>query len=289
MKAALFYKSDDTLGEGALCHPVTNRLFWVDIVGQKLKSIDLDGSNLREYPMPSMVSTVVPADGSDVVVALADCIARLNTSTGLLTLLTPVEACLPDNRSNDGKCDPAGRLWFGTMHLEGKSGAGKLYSLGAGEPLTIRLDRQTVPNGIVWHAGTMYYIDTADRCVRAFDFDAPTGRISNERIAIEVPNTLGSPDGMAVDAAGRLWIALWGSGAIGCWDPTTGQMINRIEVDAPLVTSCAFGGPDGRSLFITTARFAMSPDALAAHPLSGSLFVCRDMPCAGSEAPQFKL
>ena len=289
MNAELFFKSDDTLGEGALYDPAADRIFWVDILGQKLKSVSANADACREYTLPGMVSTVVREDEGHVIVALDDRLARLDTSAGVLTTLTPVEADLPENRCNDGKCDPTGRLWFGTMSLEGKPHAGKLYTFGRGEKLQVKLDRQSVPNGIVWHGDKMYYIDTADRCIREFGFDLQSGGISKERIAVTVPEELGSPDGMAADSAGMLWVALWGGGAVGCWDPATGHMIAKIEVDAPLVTSCAFGGPGRRSLFITTARFGMTSEEIAAAPLSGSLFVCRQMPAAGLESNSFKL
>jgi sugar lactone lactonase YvrE len=140
--------------------------------------------------------------------------------------------------------------------------------------ITEILDSISISNGIVWSADkkTMYYNDTPTRVVQAFDYDDATGEISNGRVAIKIPDGTGSPDGMAIDEEGMLWVALWGGNCVARFDPSTGKLIGKIDVPAPNVTSCAFGGPDLRTLYITTARLGMNNERLKEYPLSGNVF-----------------
>lgn len=135
----------------------------------------------------------------------------------------------------------------------------------------------TISNGLAWSrdASTLYYIDTPTRAVAAFDYDRARGTVSGRRVAIEVPETMGSPDGMTIDAEGRLWIAQWDGGCVGRWDPTSGRLLERIPVPARRVTSCAFGGPALEDLYITTARTGLDERSLAEEPLAGGLFRVR--------------
>jgi len=279
MKAELFYKSTDILGEGVMWHPSRKCFFWVDIIGRTLNEIDLNGVKSVSYRMPSMVSTVVPDKDGNVILALSDRIVRFDIGRKILTDLVPLESNNNRNRSNDGKCDAVGRFWIGTMSLDGEKGAGRLYTFGKGEPLRIKLDNQSIPNGIVWNKDNtlMYYIDTIDSCVKEYAYNIESGAIKFQRIAIEVSEEMGSPDGMTIDERDMLWIALWGGGAVGCWNPVNGELIEKIDIPSPYVTSCAFGGDDYKILIITTARYNMTAEELSRYPLSGSLFVCRNL------------
>jgi sugar lactone lactonase YvrE len=275
-KSELLYKAEFLLGEGPHWHPGWNRLLFVDIEGQLVGCLDTLSGFMEKMYVGKRVGTVVPVAGSDqLVVGLQGSIEKLNFTTGARTVLTVLETTRTQNRCNDGKCDAAGRLWIGTMHERAKREQGALYVYDGA--LWKKLDNRHVSNGICWSLDnkTMYYIDSFDYHVKAYDFDLPTGQITNERIVVTLIAHQETPDGMCIDEAGRLWIAVWGAGAVHCYDPTDGKLLGKVFVDAPHVTACAFGGEDGDQLFITTARQGLSPSALRKYPLSGSIFSAR--------------
>ena len=211
--------------------------------------------------------------GRHVLVALQTGIHRLDTATGRLTLLVnPLTA--PSLRFNDGKCDPAGRFWVGTFDLAQRPHAGTLYRLDPDGRLHVMLRGITNSNGIAWSRdrATMYYIDTPTRTVQAFDYDNATGALARGRVVVRFAAGAGWPDGMTLDAAGHLWVALWGGGAVHCHDPGTGALLQIVAVPAPFTSSCAFGGPQLRTLYITSARGGLSEEQARAFPLSGDVF-----------------
>jgi sugar lactone lactonase YvrE len=118
----------------------------------------------------------------------------------------------------------------------------------------------------------MYYNDTPTRAVQAFDYNDLTGELSNRRIAVRIPQDMGAPDGMTIDNEGKLWIALWGGFAVARFDPASGDLMQKISVPAPNVSSCAFGGENLETLYITTAREWMQPAKIDEFPMSGGLF-----------------
>jgi sugar lactone lactonase YvrE len=143
--------------------------------------------------------------------------------------------------------------------------------------IRVMLDSVSISNGIVWTKDkkTMYYNDTPTGTVQAFDYDDKTGAISNRRVVVRIARGGGGPDGMTIDADGNLWVALWGSGTVGKFDPRTGQLLQKVIVPAPNVSSCAFGGKNLDILYITTARAWMNEEKLKQFPLSGGLFAVK--------------
>jgi sugar lactone lactonase YvrE len=131
-----------------------------------------------------------------------------------------------------------------------------------------------ISNGLAWSPDyqTFYFIDTPSREVKAFDYDLETGAISNQRVAVVIPQELGFPDGMTSDMEGHLWIAMWGGAQVTRWDAKQGRLLEQIKVPAFNVTSCVFGGKDMNELYITTARKGMDEAGLKSYPLSGGLF-----------------
>lgn len=267
-----------TLGEGALWDDATQRLLWVDITQKCVGRFDpISGAN-EVFQLDSMVGTVVGTTRGDLLVALQEGVARLDLTSGKVSdLRCPAGHDATRIRFNDGKCDPRGRLWAGTMALDFATGAGALYCFDPDGTVSARVPQVTVSNGIVWSHDhrRMYYIDSPTRAVDVFDYDVETGAIANRRHAWALPEGWGFPDGMTIDAEGKLWIALWGGSAVVRFDPDAGRVLDKIAVPAAHVTSCAFGGPDLKSLFITTAREGRSPEQLAQEPLAGSIFVAR--------------
>ncbi len=263
------------VGEGAIWDARRQRLLWVDILGHLLFFYDPATGENRGINLLQAVGTVVPRAKGGVVVALHNGFARLDPETERMTPIADPEADLPGNRFNDGKCDPAGRLWAGTMAFDGMRDReqGALYCLDADGTVTRKLGRVSISNGIVWSADarTMYFIDTVKNDVRAFDYDLETGSIANERVTVRNDGD-GHFDGMTIDAEGMVWIALFGGGAVKRYDPETGQHLATIELPVTCVTSCAFGGPDLDQLYVTSASYRLTAAELAEQPLAGSLF-----------------
>ncbi|QCR23652.1 SMP-30/gluconolactonase/LRE family protein [Pontibacter sp. SGAir0037] len=277
-RAELVLDAKAKLGEGALWHPTEKKLYWVDINGEALHIYDPATKKDKKFPTGSRVGTVVPVEGGGALVALQSGIHKIDTKIGKLTLIANPIAGDDKMRFNDGKCDPGGRFWVGTMATDGRKEVAALYRMDKDKQVHQVLDKVTTSNGIVWTADkkTMYYADTPTRMVQAFDYDNKTGEISNGRVAFRIPaSTGGAPDGMTMDAEGKLWIALWGAGAVTRWDPETGEMLQKIEVPAPETTSCAFGGENLDILYITTAQEWISPENLQKYPLSGGLFAVK--------------
>ena len=273
MQAKSILHAQAALGEGAIWNPATARLYWVDIEGRALHVFDPVTGQDRRYPTGKRIGTVVPLRNDHALVALQTGIHEIDLETGQLTRLA--DPITDENlRFNDGKCDPAGRFWVGTFDMLGRAHAGTLYRFDPDGSTHIMLRRITNSNGIAWSldSRTMYYIDTPTLTVQAFDYDQGSGAIANARVVVHFPAGIGWPDGMTLDADGMLWVALWGGGAVHCYDPATGALLRVVVVPAPFTSSCAFGGPDLRTLYITSARGGLSPQQLAEFPLSGDVF-----------------
>ena len=262
------------LGEGAIWDHSSHTLLWVDILRKQLHTYNPENQVNKSVSMPSRIGTVVPYTDSSAVVALEDGIYITNYNSPTLSLLSDIESSKTENRFNDGKVDPNGNFWVGSMNLAETDPTGALYRVSPEGASTMMLDNITISNGLVWtkDASTFYYIDTPTMKIRAFDFDASSSTISNERVAVNVPPELGYPDGMAIDEEDKLWVGMWNGNAVVRFDPETGKVLKRIVIPAHNVTSCAFGGPNLDILYITTASVDMTDKEHQEFPLAGSLF-----------------
>jgi sugar lactone lactonase YvrE len=270
--AELLYKTELILGEGAHWYAEWKKFLYVDIEGKKVGCIDPVTKIMEERAVGERVGTVVPATNGHLIIALENSIEALDFETGIRQEMVKIETDKPGNRSNDGKCDAAGRLWIGTMDMKEELHKGALYCFDS--TLQKKLDRISISNGICWSAdnSVMYYIDTLDYNIKAYDFEVGTGNISNERIVVSVKEPGYGPDGMTIDEEGMLWVAMWGGACVNRYDPLSGSLIGKVDVPALNVTACAFGGADMKQLFITTARKGLNEEQLQKYPLSGSLF-----------------
>ena len=277
MDAELILDAKATLGEGAIWHTRAERLYWIDVDPGRLHIFNpADGSD-RVFDLGQRIGTVVPRARGGMMLALHQGFAAFDPGTGQVGPWIAPKDDLSGNRFNDGKCDPAGRFWAGTLSLNREPGAASLYCLEPDGAVRVMLRGLTNSNGIAWSLdrSTMYHIDTPTRRVTAFDYGMATGRITSPRTVIVVPSDSGKPDGMTIDAEGMLWIALWDGGRVGRWNPHTGALLETITVPARCVTSCAFGGPSLRDLYITTARIGLAESDLAHQPYAGGLFRAR--------------
>ncbi len=275
-KVELFLDAHAQLGEGPLWDEREGVLYWVDITGEALHKTDPRTGEDTSFPLGQPVGTVVLREGGGVLLALRDGFAAYDLETRNLSPIADPEVHLPGNRFNDGKCDPAGRFWAGTMAFSAEAGAGSLYRLDPDLTVHKMLGGITISNGLVWRSDhrTMYYIDSVPRTVSAFDYDSVSGGIRGRRIVIQVPEGMGVPDGMAIDAEDKLWIAHYGGGCVRRWDPQRAEILETIPVPASNVTACAFGGPELETLYITTAG-GNDPERLKTEPQAGCLFAAK--------------
>lgn len=261
-----------TWGEGPLWHH--HRLLYVDIEAHKVVIFDPATGEEKFCKVNQRVGTVVPRQGGGLVIAGDHGFYFLDENTSMLTPIADPEATIETNRFNDGKCDPAGRFWAGTMHLGPKREAtASLYCLHPNLTVEKKFGPVTLSNGIVWTSdrSTMYYIDTPRKNVLAFDYDSHSGKISSlERIAFSTEGHAGSPDGMTIDSKDRLWVAFCHGSAVKCFDPKTGAVLAEVTLPCREVTACAFGGSELKDLYITTGTPGDNVE-----PLAGRVFVAR--------------
>ncbi|MFT5832667.1 MAG: sugar lactone lactonase YvrE [Cognaticolwellia sp.] len=274
----LVLDAQNILGEGSIWNHKTQELWWIDIEGQTLNTYNPKTDVSRTIDVKERIGTVVPSqDGLSAILALQTGIWKMDMKTEEKSMLTMLESDTANIRLNDGKCDPAGRLWVGSMHLNQIEYAANLFQVTETEQQVLfkkMQDSVTISNGIIWSLDekTMYYIDTKRGNVRAYDYDKSTGDISNERVVITVSDTLGYPDGMTIDNEGMLWIALWNGDCVSRWNPNTGELLQTIPVPAHNISSCAFGGENLDILYITSAKVDMTEEELKAKPNSGGVF-----------------
>jgi sugar lactone lactonase YvrE len=271
LKASLLYKSYCLLGEGAHWHQGRKSFFWVDIDGKTVYEHNWLTKEVNQWQLDYRPSMVMEAGDKKMLLALQGGIATLNLTTGKIRWVVKLEKDIPSNRTNDGGCDAKGRLWIGTMDSECKEGHGSLYNIGKDLVPQKKLNHLSIPNGIVWTKDNkrMYHVETAAGTVRSYLYDISTGDIQYEKDVITVPAELGSPDGMCMDEEGMLWIAHWNGFGVYQWNPGNGEMMEKLELPVPNVTSCAFGGENMDYLLITTARQGV-PENQLRHEYSNS-------------------
>ena len=264
------------LGEGPVWDPDAACLYFVDIERGRVHRYDPDSVSSRSYEVGAMVGAVALTAAGDLLLAVRDGFARLDPRSGDVRPIAGVKADCADRRMNDGKCDPAGRFWAGTMAIDERRGAGALYRLDPDGRVHRMLDEVSISNGLDWSLDgrLMYYVDTPTQSIDVFDFDVATGAIANRRSLARVPSEAGWPDGLTLDADGCVWVALWSGGAVHRYAPD-GTLDRVLTVPVAYPTSCAFGGPDFCDLYITTAARALTSEERLRAPLAGGLFRCR--------------
>ncbi|TFH04580.1 MAG: SMP-30/gluconolactonase/LRE family protein [Spirochaetales bacterium] len=296
LKVVVEHKAE--LGEGAFWDIERKVLIWLDILRGEVHQYDPETGIDRYVTVPGHCGTVVTRNTGGLVLAMPDQVAAINPNwedarrtgdahTGpadhtpselaepegeSITTLCDLETDIPENRANDGKCDPRGRLWVGS--ISDKPSRGALYRVDCDHSVTRMVSQVSVSNGICWDESrqAMYYVDTPTMRVDRFDFDVDSGTISNRTPFIQVPKGMGAPDGMTIDANGDLWVAMWGGSAVTHWDGVTGALKATFDIPVERVTSCAFAGPNLETLYVTTAAVEVTPQEFKRQPLAGSLF-----------------
>ncbi|NSW53393.1 MAG: SMP-30/gluconolactonase/LRE family protein [Anaerolineae bacterium] len=263
------------LGEGPAWDARSGKLYWVNITRAEVHVFDPASGTDRVIDLSgqfSNIGTVAPTEDPNLVIIAPDLhIALLNLESEAVEILASVTET--NSRFNDGKCGPDGSFIVGTMHASDP--LGHLYTYREGCPPKAVADGVKTSNGLGWSVDhkTLYYVDSKYKEVYAFNYDGRAGLPKNRRVAFKLPEGAYSPDGMTTDREGMIWLAQWDGYCITRWNPASGEMIARVDVPAPRVTSCCFGGPDMTTLYITSARSGLSDEILAQYPHAGGLFV----------------
>ena len=244
------------LPEGPYWDGVAGGLYWVDIPAGRVHLLDESGGQ-RTWAAGQPVGAVAGRAGGGLVLAVRDGFAALDTATGQTSMLAGVELDRPGNRMNDGACDRAGRLFAGTKAEDDARQAGALYRLDPDHAVTRVIAGVTISNGIGWSPDErlMYYVDSPTRRIDVFDYEPASAAMEGRRAFARVSEGEAMPDGLAVDAEGGVWVALWGGSAVRRYD-TAGRLDRVLQVPHVNVTSCAFGGPGLDLLYVTAAAGA---------------------------------
>jgi sugar lactone lactonase YvrE len=253
------------LGEGPCWDADTQSLYWVDIPASRVHRLSAAGVH-SSWDVGCQAGAVVLRASGGLLVAAGNGFFSLDPLTGSVAELASAPG-LPDTRMNDGKCDRAGRFYAGTMAADESPGRGSFYRLDTDLSVTEIFTGIGISNGLGWSPDDtlMYYIDSLAYRVDVMGYDPTTGRTGQRQPFVALGSGDVMPDGMAVDAEGGIWVAVWGGGVIQRYDPD-GRLTGVVRVPAANVTSCAFGGPDLSTLYITTAA---GPGRSA-----GALFTC---------------
>lgn len=275
------------LGEGPIWDDRRQRLLFVDIMRGHVHEFDPVTKTDRTFEAGEPVGAVAPTTRGDWMLATKSGFSRLDPETGVVTRVASVEADRPETRMNDGCVDRQGRFWAGTMGMGGLLGRGALYRLDQNGSVTRVLSDISISNGIDWSPDDdhVYYVDTPTGRVDCFDFNAGRGTLHNRRPFVAIPPDAGWPDGLAVDEDGHVWVALWEGGAVHRYRPD-GALEAVVRFPVTLTTKPAFGGPDLRDLYVTSAWIELDEDGRAQQPAAGGLFRVR-MDVAGQRPRRF--
>jgi sugar lactone lactonase YvrE len=278
------------LGEGVRWDDRRSEVLRVDIVAGRVYRDRVQGdgalASVRVYKLPWTVGMIAPIEGDEGWLLGAGRGFVYLTPDG--THRTIAEVSPAGTRMNDGACDPQGRFWGGTLADDHHTGGGALYRLDQTGRTEQVLDGLTIPNGVGWSPDgrTMYMVDSGPRVIHAFAFDADRGTISGGRVLVTVPEEVGAPDGMTVDAAGDLWVAIYGGGQVRRYSPE-GVLREALTVPASQSTCCAFAGPNLHRLYVTTATENWTDEQRKAEPAAGLVYRL-DTDATGRPAAPFR-
>jgi sugar lactone lactonase YvrE len=265
--------ADSLLGEGALWDPAAQVLWWIDIKGRSIHRFDPASGDDMSWPTPHDVGSLALRRAGGLVVAMRHGFYFFHPADGTFTTIVEPEAGLPENRFNDGKPDRQGRFWAGSLHDAETRPTGGLYRLDTDLSCTRLVEGIFASNALAFGAESevLYYGDSRQRVVWAWDFDRDDGAIHRRRVFVELQAGEGAPDGAAVDSAGGYWLTQPDGWCICRYDPS-GRRDRTIRMPVQRPTCVAFGGPDLRTLYCTSCRWGLSAADLHAQPLAGGLF-----------------
>ncbi|KAH9415312.1 hypothetical protein DERP_006406 [Dermatophagoides pteronyssinus] len=269
------------LGEGPHWNPVDEKLYFVDILTGQIATYDSNGkfNEIYKNNNDETVSVVLPVNDNNVVISVGNSLRLLDLQTKTEKLIDKIS--VDGHRFNDGKCDPSGRIWIGTMGKDFSNANSALYRLNpATNKLEVQIDEIILSNGLCWSLDSkkMYYIDSGKRSVFLFDYDIDNGNISNKRTFLNMNDNKDFdsdelPDGMTIDVNGNLWIAMFRGSRIVNIDGRNGKLLQSIKMPTSLITSVCFGGgPNLDIMYVTSSRHYLTDDQKIEQPLAGYCF-----------------
>jgi L-arabinonolactonase len=289
MEAKSLVPSQNQLGEGPTWSVDEQALYWVDIYGKRIERLDIETGQRRTFHLPYQVGAVVFRQKGGFVLAADQGFAFWDGSSENVQSLSNPEQGKPLYRFNDGKVDPGGRFWAGTMYdgpeLNPRP-TGSLYRLDPDGLITVKETGVLISNGIGWSPDqrTMYYTDSIRKTIYSYDYDVFTGEIANRKVFIHTVDEPGVPDGLTVDSEGFIWSARWNGWKVIRYDPA-GKPEREIKVPTACPSSVMFGGRDLKDLYITSAWKELTAEERNFQPLAGNLFMVR---VEAQGLPEFK-
>ena len=280
------------LSEGPRWIADRDELLWVDILRSQLHRSRVGAGGMLESPVTTQidrhVGAAAPAIGGGYVLAAGPGFLFVDAG-GAVRELAQLDTGRTAVRMNDGACDPQGRFWAGTMAYDESPGAGALYRLELDGGCTTVLTGLTISNGIGWspEGTTMYLADSGTRTIDAFAFDPSTGDLAQRRTIVRIDAPGVAPDGLTVDDRGDIWVALWGGGELRRYRPD-GSLLTSVAVPVDRPTSCAFGGPDRTTLFVTPAREGLDRASLERQPDAGRVFRIDGLGASGPACASYR-
>lgn len=276
----------NTLGECPVWDPVEQSLHWIDVLEKALFRLDAHGA-MRRWDLQDHPGSIALRRDGGVLIAFRRGLCLFDTATGKETPIPCPGVDFTRERFNDGACDPRGRFWVGTLDRRLSEPNGGLFCLDETLVLRKAADGVTISNGIAWSpdGGTLHHTDSFTRRIHAYDFDPASGAISGRRVFADFAGLEGTPDGCAMDLDGRLWVVEAHGARLIVLAPN-GSVEAVIPSPAARPSSLAFGGADMRTLFLTSMRHDLPPEALARSPSSGAVFSARTG-TIGMEQPRF--
>ena len=285
----------DLLGESPFWHPQERKLYWVDIQARQVRRLAPGQGAVESCAMPSEPGCIAPAASGGLVMGLRDGVYRARSWGGPVECVIRMAYDATNTRFNDGKADPVGRFWAGTMYEPRDARKAELYSIdlraangNGGQPLVqLKASDAVIANGLAWSpdASTVYWSDTANHVIHAWDWEGQSNAMSHHRVFMQFaakppgwqpgqPGYGGRPDGAAVDSQGNYWCAMYEGGRVLQISPA-GDLLAEIAVPVRCPTMPCFGGDDLKTLFVTTARHSRSPQELQDQPQAGCVFATR--------------
>ncbi|NEP17454.1 MAG: SMP-30/gluconolactonase/LRE family protein [Leptolyngbya sp. SIO4C1] len=259
------------LGEGPIWDDVNQLLYWVDIYNYRVHRFDPATRENTHFDVGDTVGAIALTHTNQILLAQRHWLSFLDLETREVTRITAIEEDLAPNRLNDGKCDAAGRFWFGSMSANKE--AASLYCYTPSGHLKQIETGLTISNGLGWSPDnqTFYLTDSPTGHIYAYDFDLESGQIEHQRVLINLSEEDFSPDGLTVDQEGCLWSVMWDGWCVVRFDPD-GQEMGRIQLPVQRPTCCTFGGEEMMQLFVTSASVGLSEEEIQKSFFSGDLF-----------------
>lgn len=262
------------LGESPVWSNEEQALYWVDILAPALLRLDVRTGALQSWSMPTSIGSFGLRERGGAVLSLRSGFHVFDFESGQIDFIVDPEANLPTTRFNDGKVSPDGRFWAGTMDNELlERPLGSLYRLDHDGSCHRMVSDLIVSNGLAWspNGKTMFHSDSKAQVIFAYDYDLHSGSIGDRRVIARPSEEIGRPDGAATDMDGYYWSAGISAGVLNRWSPE-GRLDRQIALPCAAPTMPCFGGPDMKTIYVTSLRHNLDTDKLAAFPLSGGVF-----------------